>query len=248
MDSSLEQAKSLTPPYGSFKTLVNFSNDVREGGHVPLQIDRSVMPKLSGSAQFETIAALRFLGLVAGDKTVKPTPLFEKFVMAADQDRPEVLRGLLHQSYNFLLGVPELDIERASGQQVNEIFRQQGLGGSTIGRAISFFLAAAKEAGIKVSHNVKRPAKTASNGSKSKREKKLEVPSIGQAEKVAAIDAAEQPPSGTQRFELPIPGKASVTVWVPETLDADDWEMLTNMFGLYVARWKRYPMAKPEGS
>lgn len=247
MASPVEQSKPLTPPYGSFKTLVNFANDVREGGHVPLQIDRSVMPKLSGSAQFETIAALRFLGLVAGDKTVKPTTLFEAFVMAADEDRPQIMRDLLLKSYDFLLGVPGLDIERASGQQVNDIFREQGLGGSTIGRAISFFLAAAKEAGIKVSHNVK-PVKTASSSGKSKREKKADVPSPGDLEKSAPSDLTEHPPAGTHRFEIPIPGKPSVTVWVPETLDADDWEMLTSMFGLYVARWKRYPMAKPEGT
>lgn len=247
MASPLDQPKLLTPPYGSFKTLVNFSNDVRDGGHVPLQIDRSVMPKLSGSAQFETIAALRFLGLVAGEKTVKPTALFESFVMAEDQERPAVLRGMLLKAYDFLLGIPELDIERASGQQVIEIFRQQGLGGSTVGRAISFFLAAAREAGIKVSHNVK-PEKTASSSGKSKRAKKAEVPVVVQTEQSPGADTTEQPPTGTHRFEIPIPGKASVTVWVPETLDADDWEMLTSMFGLYVARWKRYPMAKPEGS
>lgn len=247
MSTPLESQKAPSPPYGSFKTLVNFSNDVREGGHVPSQIDRSVMPKLSGSAVFETIAALRFLGLVVGDKTVKPTGLFEQYVMAADQDRPAVLRSLLQSSYSFLLSVPDFDIERASGQQVTEIFRQQGLSGTTVIRAISFFLAAAKEAGIKVSHNVKPPPKVPGTG-KSKREKKTEIPTPAPTEAGTSADVADQLPPGIHRFEIPIPGKASVTVLVPDSLDADDWEMLTSMFGLYVARWKGYPMKKNEST
>lgn len=245
MSATPDTQKIATPAYGSFKTLVAFANDVREGGHVPLQVDRTLMPKLSGSAVSETISGLRFLNLVAGDKTVKPTALFEKFVMAADEERPAVLRGLLTHSYAFLLNATDFDIERASGQQVIDLFRAQGVNGSTLVRAISFFLSAAKDAGIKVSHNVK-PPKLASNGSKQKREKKAENVPSGRPSGDEGSDSVggQELPPGTHRFEIPIPGKASVLVVVPEALDADDWEMLSQMFGLYVQRWKRYPLAK----
>lgn len=238
---SEDSSKTASPPYGSFRTLIGFANDVREGGHVPLQIDRTLMPKASGSAVFETIAALKFFGLAEGEKTVKPTPEFERFVMASDSERPEVLNSLMHRAYSFLLGAPGFDIGRASGQQVIDLFRMQGLSGSTVARAISFFLAAAKDAGLKVSHNVKPPAKT-SNG-KSKKEKKLDVQQSPKEEQ--SLPEPDAVPEGTHRFEIPIPGKPSVMVVVPESLDADDWEMLSQMFGLYVARWKRYPIGKP---
>lgn len=45
---------------------------------------------------------------------------------------------------------------------------------------------------------------------------------------------------GIHRFELPIPGKPSVQVLVPESLDAADWDMLSQMFSIYVNRWKGY--------
>jgi len=230
-----DKSKSPTPAYGSFKTFVAFANDVREGGHVPLQVDRTLMPKLSGSAASETIATLRFLAMVSGEKAV-PTQTFEKYVMSPDGERKDVLADIVRNSYSFLFTASGFDIERASGQQVADLFRAQGINGSTLVRAISFFLAAAKEAGIKVSHNVK-PPKSASTGTRPKKEKKLEIPAPnnpGQAK------TDQPPPPGVHRFELPIPGKPSVQVLVPDSLDGEDWNMLAQMFGLYVNRWKGY--------
>lgn len=228
-----------TPAYGSFKTLVSFLNEVREGGHVPLQIDRTLMPKLSGSAISETISSLKFLGLARGEKTVTPTAKFEKFAMASDEDRKELLQEILREAYPSLLAAPDFDIERASGQQVADIFRSQGVNGSTLTRAISFFLAASKDAGIKVSHNVKAPKPVPA--STRRREKKVE-PTLPPTAAPARphIDEASEETEDLHRFEIPIPGKPSVRVLVPESLDADDWAMLTQMFGIYVERWKRF--------
>lgn len=222
--------KKLVPAYGSFKTLVNFANDVREGGHIPLQVDRTLMSRISGSAASETIQALRFLGMVEGDKDI-PTASFESFVMGSDDKRAVVLRHLLLDAYGFLLAKPGFDIERASTQQVADIFREQGVSGTTVTRAISFFLYAAKEAGIKVSHNIKAQ-KLPSSASRQKRERI--------APPVTPEPKNEDLPEGTHRFEIPIPGKPSVQVLAPETLDAGDWDMVAQMFAIYVNRWKGY--------
>lgn len=227
---SKQSEKSLAPAYGSFKTLSSFSDEVREGGHIPLQVDRTLMPKLSGSAASETIATLRFLGLVVGEKAV-PTSLFAKFVMATAEDRKPVLAQMVRDSYAFLFKAPGFDIERASGQQVADLFRAEGISGSTLTRAVSFFLAAAKDAGIKVSHNVK-PPQSARSGGKPKKDKKGEMPPPDHPN--------DESLEGIHRFELPIPGKPSVQVLVPASLDAADWEMLSQMFGIYVNRWKGY--------
>lgn len=238
MAEQLDPTKGVSPAYGSFKTLVSFANSIRDGGHVPMQIDRTLMGSLSGSGKSETMTALKFLGLAAGDKPVKPTALFEQYVMAEDAERPAVLRKILEDAYAFLLKAPDFDIERASTGQVSDLFRQQGVQGSTVVKAISFFLSAAKEAGIKVSHNVK-PPKLTSGVSKAKKEKRVDPTPETAVALPAAVTDAQRP--NTHRFEIPIPGKPSVSVIVPDDMDADDWEMLSQMFGIYVARWKKYP-------
>lgn len=233
--------KKLVPAYGSYKTLVNFANDVREGGHIPLQVDRTLMSKISGSAASETIQALRFLGMVEGEKDI-PTKAFEAFVMSSDDERAHALKTILFTAYDFLLAKPGFDIERASTQQVADLFREQGVSGTTVTRAISFFLAAAKDAGIKISHNVKAP-KLPSSGLKQKKEK------IAPPKNPEQTGKFEEIPEGTHRFEIPIPGKPSVQVLAPESLDASDWDMVAQMFAIYVNRWKGYtPPKKPAAS
>lgn len=232
--------KAATPGYGSFRTLISFANEIRDDiGHVPLRIDRSQMSKLSGSAATDTISTLRFFGLIAGEKA-EPTPLFERFVMAKDDEaRKPVLEEMARSAYAFLLNAPGFNIERATAAQVHEIFRSQGVSGSTLVRAVTLFLAVAKEAGIKVSPSVK-PPKVTTNGTRSKKERKADAPPPPGGSSGNDNGAQTPPPEGTHRFELPIPGKPSVQVLVPDSLDAADWEMLSQMFGLYVSRWKGY--------
>lgn len=45
---------------------------------------------------------------------------------------------------------------------------------------------------------------------------------------------------GRLRFEVPIPGKPSAVVMVPDDLDADDWAMLSSMMTTYIERWKKF--------
>lgn len=46
-------------------------------------------------------------------------------------------------------------------------------------------------------------------------------------------------PSDVERFSIPIPGKPSAVIIVPKGLDADDWDMLNEMMGTYIKRWKK---------
>lgn len=230
---SKQADKGPTPAYGSFKTLTSFLNEVRDvKGHVPMRIDRGEMPKLSGSAANETIATLRFFGLTSGDQST-PTPLFEQYVMAKDEDRPPILARMVRKAYSFVFDAPNFDVERATAQQVHELFRDRGVNGSTLARAVSLFIASTKAAGIKISPSIK-PPKLVSAGNRPKREKKVEQPA-GQP-----VIAEPTVPDGVHRFELPIPGKPSVQVLVPESLDGADWDMLSKMFSIYVERWKGY--------
>lgn len=53
----------------------------------------------------------------------------------------------------------------------------------------------------------------------------------------------EEAPPDTLRFEVPVPGKRSVTVMVPNDLDAEDWAMLNVMMSAYIERWKKFGKA-----
>lgn len=236
---SKQAEKGQTPAYGSFKTLISFLNDIRESGHVPMQIDRSLMAKLSGSAKGETLATLRFFGLI-NEKDI-PTELFESFTMATDEERKSMLPSIVRSAYSFLFDAQNFHIERATGQQVSDLFRAQGVNGSTLTRAVSLFIAVTKDAGIKISPSIKAPKAASSNGSRQRRDKKP----VDDAPPAGARGASDDPPPpGVHRFELPIPGKPSVQVLVPDTMDGEDWDMLSQMFGIYVNRWKGYKNKK----
>jgi hypothetical protein len=233
--------KAAAPPYCSKKSLNAFLNKIREQEHVPLRIDRGLMASSSGSVANETMAALRYLQLI--DSKDVPTPLFTEYVMADDAARKPVMDRMVRSSYAFLFGASGFDIGRATTHQVAELFRPLGVNGSTLSRAMSFFLACANEAGVKISPNVKAIPVVKNGAAKVKKDVQQQVivdPLGGKREE------PDKPRLGEQRFEIPIPNKPSVRVFVPADFDAEDWELLQTMFTAYVTRWKRFPPQKKE--
>ncbi|MBI1175251.1 MAG: hypothetical protein GC139_08295 [Sideroxydans sp.] len=224
--------KSLTPPLISHVSLTSFLNQIRDMGTVPSRIDKTLMPKASGSQSAGTIAALRYLGLI--DVNGKPTEQFKSLVLAQDEDRKAVMAQIITKSYGFLFDDEEFDLQEASSGEMIDKFRALEISGSTLTKTIAFFLAAAKEYGIAVSPHIKAPPAPKGNGATRK-------PSKGKEEVKRNDDEPEDDdPEAVERFEIPIPGKSSVKVIVPNDLDADDWEMLQHMITVYIKRWKNF--------
>jgi hypothetical protein len=240
--------KIVAPAYGSFKTAISFADELRDDlKHMPSRIDRTLMRKLSGSASTELIATLKYWGLIDGEKA-EPTTLFEEFAMASNEARKPILEKIVRKAYAFLLESPGLNIERATTQQVQEIFRTQNISGSTLTRAMSLFIAAAKQAEMKISPSIKPPPKPASsNGSRVKKDKKAEMADLAghEGDDEEEDDEKDELPAHTHRFEIPIPLKSSVQVIVPDDMDAQDWDMLSKMFAIYVERWKGFKAPAP---
>jgi hypothetical protein len=214
--------KSNLPAYASYSSFISFINGLRESG-IPMQIDRSVMPKASGSQISTTIATLRFLKLI--DVNSKPTALMKQLVEAADEARGPILAKIIQQAYGFLIGDSEFDLEKATGQQVADKFRAQDVTGSTVSKSVAFFLSAAKAAGIKVSPHIKPPAPPRSENKRGKK-------NADDGYIVVDDDDNEE----VERFVIPIPGKRSATVIVPKDLSTEDWDMLNQMLNLYIKR------------
>jgi hypothetical protein len=231
--------KPLTPAYASPKSLTTFFNDRRKGPDTDV-VDKSLMTNFSGSTQLELMATLKFLGMI-GDKG-EPQQVYKEYVKATDEGRKAMLGPILRKAYPFIFNVPGFDIERATSLTVAERFRQQNISGSTLSRAVAFFLAVCKEADIKVADNIKPPPMGKSSTPKAKREPAVQAATLGGNGEQR--HEAEKAPHGHQIFEIPIPIDRKVKIIIPNDWAPADWDRFTKMLALYVEGWKELAPTK----
>jgi hypothetical protein len=146
----------IAPAYVPWRTFMNFINGLRETD-VPSQINRSVMTNLSYSAQAQLLSGLRYLGLINTDG--KPLANLSRFVGATEATQKEIIKAIITERYGFVFNA--LDLSRASSEELEKQFRAEGIGGSTVVRATSFFLGAAEAAGIQLSAHLKKKTSVA---------------------------------------------------------------------------------------
>lgn len=236
--------KPVVPAYTSYKPLFALLNQFREDGHVPMRVDKSHMGKASGSVIAGHLHALRFLKLIDADG--RPLPLFSRFVLADDAARSVLLAEMLSDSYSFIFPVENFDLARASGRLLEERFRAQDIKGSTVIRAISFFLNAAKDAGLKLAPGLKAPAAPPRNGEK-KSPAAAKKEAARQRDDDDDDDDDRDGDGGTvMKFEIPIPINRKVKISIPSDFDEADWTLLQTMFNAYVTRWKGISVPKSD--
>jgi hypothetical protein len=165
-------SQTQAPAYVAWGTFRNFLNSLRENG-LPTQINRSVMSKLSFSAQAQLTTALKSLGLT--DAKGAPTPILAELIAADEAGQREVIKKILHRSYGFVFNT--LDLSRATPGELETQFKAAGISGSTVGRAVAFFLSAATFAGIALSAHIKKNGASSSTRSPSgARKRRVSVP------------------------------------------------------------------------
>lgn len=138
-------------PYTSFKTLLNTADRMKEEGGAPSRVDRSYLANMPGGERGIFTTGLKALGLV--NEKLEPTDEFHALIDADEEGRKEIVRGMVERVYAAPLALPK----RATQQQLETTFRDYGITGSTLRRAISFFLAATEFAGIERSPNFRVP-------------------------------------------------------------------------------------------
>lgn len=231
-----ETRKIEVPPYIGFSTFSSFIKGLAATG-IPSRIDKSLLRNMSGTNQSTLIAALKWFDLI--DDAGAHGEKLERLV-ASGEDMGAVLRDLLPEAYKFMSD-GSVDLSRATGAQVEEKFRAYGVTGETVVKAMSFFLAACKEAAIPLSAHIKLPKIVRTNGaSKVKKIKAQPQSSVAADQDAQSVDEEDDDDGVTERFEIPVPGKSSVKVIVPSDLDAEDWEMLQSMITVYIKRWKGF--------
>jgi hypothetical protein len=142
-----EDRVAFRPPYLAFMTFWRFIDEL--GAHpLPPVIDRSLMSNKSGSDQVNLLAALRTFTMIDEDRTVQK-PLIE-FANADAEARKELLGHLVRHFYGDALIVSD---QNGTEQQLHECFREKygADGADTRRKSVTFFLHAARTAGISLS-------------------------------------------------------------------------------------------------
>ena len=151
-------AKTVFPPYVSFKTFRSGVQSIREHG-LPDVIDRSIWSAKSGADQTALLGAFKFLGLT--DQAGETQQFLKDLVGTAENTDAEkhLLGSLMRQRYDKLF---ELDLEAATPNQVAEAIGSYGPQGSTLARAVRFFIKVAGHCGIPMSGRISKSGTTAS--------------------------------------------------------------------------------------
>lgn len=150
MSTPSDALKATTPVYVPYSAFVSALDNLRTNG-IPGtgKIDKTLWSTQSGSIQTQLIAAFRFLGLIDDNNRVLPS--LPRVVSAVPEDRKKLLREIIEEKYQTVLAH---DLKSISEGQLKEAFRTFGLNGSTLDRAIRFFVKACQEVGIGVSPRV----------------------------------------------------------------------------------------------
>ncbi len=151
-EASEQRAEGFSPPYISFRTLLNAIQRMHDEG-MPSRLDRSYLSNLPWSTQNHFLASCRALGLI--DTDGKPTQMLIQLVELPDE-RPKLVGSLLR---TFYPGATSLS-QNATQAQLEDEFKGYGLGGSTSRKAIAFFLHAAAFAEVPLSPHFRSPRTT----------------------------------------------------------------------------------------
>jgi hypothetical protein len=151
-EQAVNGAKKALPPYVAHRTYTNFINGLAQG--IPLRIDKSIMRTLAGSTQGQLMATLRYFELIEADG--KPTELLPRLVNSEGPERQKITKEIVNRAYAFVFG-SDLDLQKATTEQVEELFSAEGLSGETRRKSFGFFLALCKDAGIQLSPHIKAP-------------------------------------------------------------------------------------------
>lgn len=130
------------PPYGSF---ISFLNDLNAMEVLPNQLNSQVFAaSYSGSARVQILRAFRAFSLVGENNA----PIEARLRPLLNPDtRKGAIVDLLNEVYKSLI---ELPLETAGPAEVSGWFNGIGMDPASTRKAKSFFLAAAKDNGIKI--------------------------------------------------------------------------------------------------
>jgi hypothetical protein len=233
-----EAQTPFKPPYMSFQTFLTFIEELASRP-LPPKIDRSMMTSKSGTDQNNLMSALKGFALINGDHRVEPTLV--QLATSDETKRNEKLGELVRAYYPDQIVVSE---QNGTEGQLVESFKQSFSLDTTETRrkAITFFLHAARVAGIPLSPHFP-PTRTGSGSPgtpRPKRPGKRRTPpaASGAGASNSAATQPNQPDGDTYSVSLHSGGSVSVVVTVNLfALSTEDRNFVIDL----VDRLKGYP-------
>ena len=139
------------PPYMSFQTFWSFVEDLSTHPLPPL-IDRSLMGTKSGTDQANLMSTLKAFDLVDQEQRVQPALV--ALTEADDEGRKPLLAEIIRRQYGAALTVSD---SNGTASQLDQCFRESyGVtGADTVRKSVTFFLHAARMAGVPLSPHFK---------------------------------------------------------------------------------------------
>lgn len=142
------------PPYLSLTTLTNFFERWGDGP-IPPRIDRSALDNYSGGTQALLMTTLRQIGYVNGDGYVLPA-------LREAVSNPVTRKVHLEQwARRFYAKQLRLAEQNATSQMLHESFATYGYNGSTLRKAVVFYLALVEYLGLPNSPHFRAPKQAA---------------------------------------------------------------------------------------
>jgi hypothetical protein len=149
-----DKPEKSSPPIISYKTFTNFLKSLSTTA-VPASIDRSIMAKMSGITQNQTLSALRFLRCI-GPNGVVQHPLHNLVKAFGTESWSSVLTDVISDAYVEI--VDGLDLDNGTASQLAFAFKKRGgVDGQMLSKAVRFYLKAMTDAGLTYSPHFKAP-------------------------------------------------------------------------------------------
>lgn len=220
--------KTVKPPYTSYRSFMNLMSELKEHDVMPAAIDRSYLSKRSGSEKSALIATLKWFELVNDDGI--PTERLNNYIAADEQESKTLLKGMVESSYGAITD-GTFNLRSATTSQLADQFRQYEISGSTLSKSVTFFLAAAKEAGIAVSPHAKAPPVTGGGNGKRKTKAAVTPPVAPQAPAHPAHEPSKPRPPRDSMVAIPIPifGGQDGVIYLPGQMTEKQWENVIKM-------------------
>ncbi|TMR37392.1 hypothetical protein [Actinomadura geliboluensis] len=179
-DGMAEESKA---PYISYETLTNFIDNKLGGAMIPPRIDRGFLDTYAGSVQAQLLAALRTMRLISAETGEVLAALRE--AARSPEERRQVIGEWARQFY-----APQIELAEANAtaQMLHESFSANGYTGSTLRKAVVFYLAVTEDVGLPKSPFFKPPRQSGSTSPSRRRKPSPASPPI-----------APSPPSNADR-------------------------------------------------
>lgn len=191
-------------PYLSLTTLLNFL-DRWGDGPIPPRIDKSALDTYSGGTQALLMSTLRLLGYVDHQGTVLPA--LREAVRDHDARKAHLDRWARH-FYAEQLALAE---QNATAQMLHESFAAHGYTGSTLRKAVVFYLALSEYLALPNSSYFRAPKQSATPTSK--RRGKATPTERAAPQAAPSVPATEPSPRG-ETTVVKIDGLATITITV----------------------------------